>query len=465
MKDGSQKTLNLILIGTITLFFGLLNLSYTAVIDPCTQVITEVIDSGSGLVTNVITIRNANCGTNPPCIETITEVIDTGRGLVTNEIIIIDSGCINKAPTIQGLVWYDVNGNGRPDEDLTIHGINDVQLGVSSENVNAGNTVQVITEIVDTGNGIVTNVITISDGTTNSTSPAAPCFDLDSVTATNTQVITEVINTGNGIVTNIITIGSNVPKCAINSTITRNYTPMTDPPNPVIAGFFSLSNLRAGDYYFVVNTLTLPQGLRRITTRNNRSIVTLHEGMTNLILIGVTDSPIAVSLASFEGALTATGIQLDWETGVEHRNLGFNLYRSSTSDQPDQLLTDPIIEATGLNDSAYTFYDEAPYAPSTQFYWLEDIDWDFVRTMHGPIEIVIPQKEIFYIPFKRLIDQGFRSKDVSSLQVFADDVLVPHKLSQKYGVLYFHAYPIATYLSVEINSHHRSAVMRAKGLK
>jgi uncharacterized repeat protein (TIGR01451 family) len=82
---------------------------------------------------------------------------------------------------------------------------------------------------------------------------------------------------------------------------------------------------------------------------------------------------------------------LVWKTGGEAHNLGFNVYREQNG-QRVQLNSSLIAGSALLMSNAlpkhsgktYSWIDSTPGAGSSQ-YWLEDVDTNSMRTLHGPI--------------------------------------------------------------------------------
>ncbi len=105
----------------------------------------------------------------------------------------------------------------------------------------------------------------------------------------------------------------------------------------------------------------------------------------------MTDGPVgvlAVSLASFDAAQTAGGVEVTWETTSEIDNAGFNLYRSLTPEQPEQWLAFVPSQAPGSSlGAAYTWFDADVAVGQTVWYWLSDESVTGVSTWHGPVSV------------------------------------------------------------------------------
>ncbi len=98
-----------------------------------------------------------------------------------------------------------------------------------------------------------------------------------------------------------------------------------------------------------------------------------------------------VKLQSFSAISTAGGVLLTWRTGGEVRNLGFNVYRDQNG---RRVRVNPsLIAGSSLmmrradsrhSGKSYAWLDRNAPANS---YWLEDVDLNGTRTLHGPIAV------------------------------------------------------------------------------
>lgn len=95
--------------------------------------------------------------------------------------------------------------------------------------------------------------------------------------------------------------------------------------------------------------------------------------------------PTAVTLVSFTADVVRGRVELNWETGTEIDNAGFNLYRATTADGTYRKINPALIAAEGdpLGGATYTFVD-TPGA-GVFYYMLEDVDYNGVTTRYGPV--------------------------------------------------------------------------------
>ena len=109
-------------------------------------------------------------------------------------------------------------------------------------------------------------------------------------------------------------------------------------------------------------------------------------GQPATLNFGMRHEPTAITLASLEAVRQADGVYVLWSTAMEVENLGFFIHRADTPDGPGTRIHTDLIPGQGTGEGdAYTFVDET--APDgVLYYWLEDIDWSFISTFHGPVE-------------------------------------------------------------------------------
>lgn len=122
------------------------------------------------------------------------------------------------------------------------------------------------------------------------------------------------------------------------------------------------------------------------------------QGSTGTWAIGAVSiiplAPTEAKLAAFEAAQTNAGVLLRWQTGYEVNNLGFNLYREQkgkrTRLNPSPLAGSALLAGQHTRLTAgqsYSWLDRSTKNREAAQYWLEDIDLDGTRTLHGPIGI------------------------------------------------------------------------------
>lgn len=103
--------------------------------------------------------------------------------------------------------------------------------------------------------------------------------------------------------------------------------------------------------------------------------------------------PLAALLAGFSAEGQADRVLVQWDTVSEVGNMGFNLWRSLSPDEPDTQLNASLIPSQGPGSAqgfSYQWIDQADLVPgATYYYWLEDIDLNGVVTRHGPVSATL----------------------------------------------------------------------------
>jgi hypothetical protein len=99
----------------------------------------------------------------------------------------------------------------------------------------------------------------------------------------------------------------------------------------------------------------------------------------------------AVELAAFNATALADGIvEVSWETAVESDNAGFNVYRSSIAsfdDNAERINNDLIAAQGSLGQGASYSLIDSSAVTGVSYYFLEDVDYNGVHTLHGPVMV------------------------------------------------------------------------------
>jgi hypothetical protein len=112
------------------------------------------------------------------------------------------------------------------------------------------------------------------------------------------------------------------------------------------------------------------------------------QGIT--VNFNVINTPLAVTLASFDAVQQGEAVQVSWETTSELNHAGFNLYRSLAADGERTLLATVPPAAPGSTAGAvYSWRDPDVVAGQTYWYLLEDIDLSGATSLHGPVSVAI----------------------------------------------------------------------------
>jgi hypothetical protein len=166
----------------------------------------------------------------------------------------------------------------------------------------------------------------------------------------------------------------------VTADLTFNYLDPTDIPGT------------ANENNFVIfkydGAFTMPGG--SVNTAANTASIT---GVTSFSdwTLGEPGAPTAVELVSFSATEYDTGTYLQWRTGLEVKNLGFNIYRDEGGTRVP--ITQQLIAGSALlagsntvlfSGKTYSWWVKSAQSKPAQ-YWLEDVDLNGQSTWHGPV--------------------------------------------------------------------------------
>ncbi|HYV07892.1 MAG TPA: C25 family cysteine peptidase, partial [Blastocatellia bacterium] len=154
-----------------------------------------------------------------------------------------------------------------------------------------------------------------------------------------------------------------------------------DAPPPAQEGFFIILKYNGA--------FSAPGGV--VNTGANTASIT---GVTSFSdwTLAEPNAPTAIVLASAKAIEYDSGTYLQWTTGAEVRNLGFNIYRDEGG---KRTLVNPQLIAGGAllagsdtllrSGKSYSWWISSASGKSPAQYWLEDVDLSGLSTWHGPI--------------------------------------------------------------------------------
>ncbi len=308
----------------------------------------------SGILSNTITL-----GPGQPTGEADVPASGTfaGQGSLDNQAnVTIDLGFYKLS--LSGTVWND-NGNGTPANN------NNGQLD-ASENRLGGYTVQLYDSL---GNEISVG----PDGILGTADDAPGGMNTDASGDYNFQGL------ATGTYRVVLTQGG-----ATSSTPTES-----DPD----------LNVDHNDNGFPDNTGNYPgkiiSGIVTLTPGNagaaNNNTVNNAEGSTAnpTVDFGLILAPTLVEMDKMEAFFDGGNVVVEWSTGDESANLGFNVYREVSGQK--ELITQAPVAGSGLKTTVemevkgnnYRWIDRQSKLGAV--YYIEDIDFNGNRTMHGPV--------------------------------------------------------------------------------
>lgn len=149
-----------------------------------------------------------------------------------------------------------------------------------------------------------------------------------------------------------------------------NYHPEAPNPNPIVD--FRMSYPEAIYFYLLV--------VYNLETRK----------ATDLIW---SDFQVAVSLSSFTASAQQRQVMVRWTTGNERQNLGFNILRRSSPQEPFAEVNSELIPSAGWGNSEnplhYQFIDQGVLARVTYEYQLEAITFQGHKSVYGPVRATV----------------------------------------------------------------------------
>ena len=214
---------------------------------------------------------------------------------------------------------------------------------------------------------IVNNTLTYTITVTNNTSTAAAInlTVVDSIPTDVTYVSSSVSGGTGGSCTEDPTTG--VLTCTFTSLAASSSATIT------------VTTTASTPYSLAVNTVIVNSTSPDLNPTNNTATVSVP-----------IEGPTSVRVNSFSANKTGNGVLLAWNTGGEIHNLGFNVYRDvngqKTQLNPSLIAGSALLMREALEQHAAKSYGWIdPYPIAGAVYWLEDVDLNGTRTMHGPI--------------------------------------------------------------------------------
>ncbi len=112
-----------------------------------------------------------------------------------------------------------------------------------------------------------------------------------------------------------------------------------------------------------------------------------------------TISPTAVNFDLAEVTQVGNSAVIEWKTGMEVNNLGFNVYRQSGGQRikvnPSLIAGSALMVGSDVRlQSGYTYSWQDETADRTATYWIEDVDLNGSSTWHGPFGITSSTRQL-----------------------------------------------------------------------
>jgi hypothetical protein len=168
------------------------------------------------------------------------------------------------------------------------------------------------------------------------------------------------------------------------------------------SGLYTFTNLISGTFRL---TFTAPSGFTPTVanvgndaTDSDADPGTGGTGPFNLVTgqvdktwsAGYWQAPTVIELVSFTAAANGQGgVTLSWTTAVEIDTAGYNLYRAGSPGAPLTQINALLIAATGSFGAGADYSANDWPGAGHWWYWLEDVDTQGHRTLHGPVTVTV----------------------------------------------------------------------------
>jgi uncharacterized repeat protein (TIGR01451 family) len=263
---------------------------------------------------------------------------------------------------------------------------------------------------------VITNSASIASSTTTDPNSANNTASSSSTVASPTQADVAIVKTASPEpvdqgtnLTYTIQVTNNGPAVAQGVTVTDvlpaevSYTSVSIPASQGSCTYTAatttvsctLGTVSVGGLVIITINVDAATFSSASTSSNTATVsaTTIDPNMTNnsSTAISTIQSPTAVDLTSFKAeTIPGGGTLLQWQTREESRNLGFHLYREDAQGRhqidPSLIAGSALLFRGGQPQhraKSYQWIDAKGGSQSS--YWIEDVDVNGTRTLHGPI--------------------------------------------------------------------------------
>jgi uncharacterized repeat protein (TIGR01451 family) len=243
----------------------------------------------------------------------------------------------------------------------------------------ANNTATATVKVVDP------NTASVGIGMTGSTAVLAGNNATYTITVTNSSATVSATN---------VTVTDVIPELATDGTSPTELTYVTATPS------VGTCSQASGTVTCELGTMT-PLATATITLVTATAIPTTYINPASVVADQQTtpqttsvqtlvSAPTDVRLKSFVAGFSGDNVVLEWKTGGELHNLGFNVYREVNDTRVrlnSSLIAGSALRMRGALEqhaaSSYSWIDRTPQSGAV--YWIEDVDVHGARVLHGPL--------------------------------------------------------------------------------
>jgi len=163
------------------------------------------------------------------------------------------------------------------------------------------------------------------------------------------------------------------------------------------AGFLSLDDFwsTGGIDAIICNFTTIGNGHVYVELQGSDGLPDWSANAHNVTFAN-QDITLPVELNSFSATTSDNKVILTWITQSEVNNLGFEVYRSAEENGEYAMIAsyenNQSLQGAGNSNAAreYTYEDRMLFNGETYWYQIADVDYQGVRTFHGPVSVESP---------------------------------------------------------------------------
>jgi hypothetical protein len=145
---------------------------------------------------------------------------------------------------------------------------------------------------------------------------------------------------------------------------------------------------------------------------------------------GPEEPPTAVKMLDYKAERLDNAVRLSWNTSFEIDNLGFNIYRDLNGKReqinPSLIAGSALVAGQGNPFTAgqsYQWFDQLTSNAAFATYWIEDIDLNGTRTLHGPVNALPTTSSTSFRALEQQTRPSALLSNLASQQLSADSTL------------------------------------------